>query len=258
MAKQDSGDDNLTTGTPAARARARAAEVRAEQDKQVKRRRRVNQLLAVVLVLVAAGAITAAVIVGQKSANAPAETPPDLSAEGAVVLGNPEADTVLQLVEDFQCPACGQFEAVMGDTIDQLTERDDLRVEFRGIAFLDRASSTEYSSRALNAAVCTVEDGTDVWKQMHAALFANQPTEGGAGLDDATLVDLAVQAGADEDRVSDCIEDRTYDKWVEQTTEATFDDGVTGTPTVLINGEKVDVSTPEDLEKAVDDAVAAS
>ncbi|MDP9822085.1 DsbA family protein [Nocardioides massiliensis] len=258
MAKQDSGDDKVTGGTPAARARARAAEVRAEQEKQVKRRRRINQLLAVVLVLVAGGAITAAVIAGQRTANAPAETPPNLSADGAVVLGNPDAETVLQVVEDFQCPACGQFEAVMGDKLDELSERDDLRVEFRGIAFLDRASSTEYSSRALNAAVCTVEDGEDVWRQMHAALFANQPSEGGAGLDDATLIDLAVDAGADEDRVSDCIEDRSYDKWVEQTTDATFDEGITGTPTVLLNGDKVDISTPEDLEKLVDEAVAAS
>src|SRR5690606_9088391 len=117
MAKQDSGD-KATSGTPAARARARAAEVRAEQERAAKERRLVNQLLAVVLVIVAAGAITAAVIAGQRSANAPAETPPNLSAEGAVVQGNPDAETVLQVVEDFQCPACGQFEAVFGETLD--------------------------------------------------------------------------------------------------------------------------------------------
>lgn len=258
MAKQSSGGDSSTGGTPAARARARAAEVRAEQEKQVKRRRRINQLLAVVLVLVAAGAITAAVIVGQRSANAPAETPPNLTAEGAVVLGNPEAETVLQLVEDFQCPACGSFEAALGDTLDELADRDDLRLEYRGIAFLDRASTTEYSSRALNAAVCTLEDGEDVWKQMHASLFANQPPEGGDGLDDATLIDLAVEAGADEDRVSDCIKDRTYDKWVEQTTDATFDDGISSTPTVLLNGERLEIGSVEDLVNAVDEAVAGS
>lgn len=257
MAKQDSGD-KATSGTPAARARARAAEVRAEQERAAKKRRLVNQLLAVVLVIVAAGAITAAVIAGQRSANAPAETPPNLTAEGAVVQGNPDAETVLQVVEDFQCPACGQFEAVFGETLDQLGERDDLRIEYRGIAFLDRASSTEYSSRALNAAVCSLEDGEEVWKQMHASLFANQPSEGGAGLDDATLTELAVAAGADEDRVSDCIADRTYDKWVEQTTDATFDDGISSTPTVLLDGEKVELTTAEDLTKLIDEAVAGS
>ena len=64
------------------------------------------------------------------------------------------------------------------------------------MAFLDRASTTNYSSRALDAAAAVVDTAPGSFQAFHDLLYANQPEEGSAGLTDAQLLDYAVQAGA--------------------------------------------------------------
>lgn len=179
-----------------------------------------------------------------------------MTADGAFTVGSTDAPVTVQIVEDFQCPACQQFEAAAGDLLGRYARSGEVKLEYRGIAFLDQMSSTRYSSRALNASACVMGDGADVWQDFHRQLFLQQPAEGGAGLPDATLVDLAVTAGADRDAVTACIEDETYAGWVSETTNAAGADGVTGTPTVFVDGEKLSASSPEQLQAAVDKALA--
>ncbi|NHC22761.1 thioredoxin domain-containing protein [Nocardioides sp. IC4_145] len=231
--------------------RAEMAELMAER-KRAERRR-------TVLTQVGIGAVVVALVVGvtiavlaNRGPDEPAAAPSRLTSDGSVRFGAADADVTVQVVEDFQCPACGAFEAAMGDVLADYRASDDVAVEYRPIAFLDRASTDEYSTRALNASMCVLEDaGADAWMTMHESLFAQQPAEGGAGLDDATLVALAADAGAEGDAVTSCIEDRTYDDWAEEQTDRVFDSGVSSTPTVLVNGEQVPNG---ELEAAVEAA----
>lgn len=163
------------------------------------------------------------------------------------------------LIEDFQCPACRAFESQFSDALAQLRADPDVAVDYQPIAFLDRMSTTDYSTRAANASACVAQstggrNGFQTWLAFHNLLYANQPAEGGAGLADGELVSIAKQAGADG--VSQCIKDGQFKDWTKQATQAALAAGMQGTPTVLINGTKYSLSTPQDLLAAVRTAAA--
>lgn len=180
--------------------------------------------------------------------------PEQATADGSFVVGNPEADLTVTIVEDFQCPACKQFESIVGDQLDEYAAGDEVRLEYRSIAFLDNASSTDYSSRALNASACMMDEGTETWLTWHGLMFDQQPPEGGAGLSDAELAAIAGEAGADEAEMFTCIEDDTYGDWAQATTEKVLDEDFSGTPSVFVNGEKIE---PQDLVATVEAALVS-
>ncbi|GAA4108541.1 DsbA family protein [Nocardioides fonticola] len=246
----------------AGRARREAAAQALRDQKKAARRRRVLVQIAVglVVVLVGVGITVLALNSGDDDATVAADVPASgipaqVNADGAYVTGAKKPKVTIQVVEDFQCPICQQFEQVSGSLLDEYISGDVVQVQYRTIAFLDRMSSTEYSTRALNASACVMPAGEDVWRRFHTALFANQPPEQGDGLPDETLISLAEQAGA-PDSVASCITDQPYRAWTASTTQAAFDAGVTGTPTIFVNGTKLDAFTPDVIKAAVDKALA--
>lgn len=84
----------------------------------------------------------------------------------------------VQVVEDFQCPVCKAFEAQAGSQLAEWIAGDEVAVEYRGVAFLDNASSTQYSTRALNASACVASESPDAWLDFHTAMYEQQPEEG--------------------------------------------------------------------------------
>lgn len=239
--------------------RAAAAKLMQEQKRRARRRTVAIQVaVGLVVVLVVVG--TTLIVLSQRDSgdSGAATTPPGLTSDGAVRFGAADAPVTLQAVEDFQCPICREFEAANGDLLKSYREGDQVAVEYRPIAFLDRMSSTDYSTRALNASMCVLADaGKDAWLTYHEALFANQPEEGSAGLPDSQLESMAADAGASGSDVKPCIEDLRYGDWAAQQTSTVFDiKGVTGTPTLFVNGTKLDGFDAATIKKAVADAGA--
>src|SRR5262245_12913028 len=165
-------------------------------------------------------------------------TPSNLTGTYNVVIGKSSAPTTIKLYEDLQCPICKQFEAATGKQTQAAIDAGKVKVDYHMVAFLDRSSTTNYSSRALNAAMAVLSTaGPDAFMKFRTIAFDNQPAEGTAGEPDSTLIDWAVQAGADESQVKPLIEDNVYHQWVVNATDQMSKDGVNGTPTVFINGE---------------------
>lgn len=246
-------DAEVATRQSKAERRAAAQKLMREQQRRAKRR--------TALIQVGVGAVVIAIVVGitlvvlsrrdGSDTVSSSATPPGLTSDGGIVFGT--GPVKLSAIEDFQCPVCKNFESTSGDLLKSYREGSDVSVEYRPIAFLDRSSSTEYSSRALNASMCVLAaKGKDAWMTMHEELYANQPEEGTAGLPDSDLVDMANQAGATGSDVKACIDDRRYDAWVQkQTSDIMGHDGVTGTPTVTVDGTVVSSPTPDALTAAV-------
>ena len=160
------------------------------------------------------------------------------------------------LTEDFQCPACASFEAQTGPFLQSLVASGDIEIEYRPVAFLDNASSNEYSSRSLNAAMCVLDaDGVGAYKQMHDLLYARQPAEGGAGPDDDELFATAQEAGYTGS--AECIDQKRFGPWISDAYEALVDDGFGGTPWVRVAGEEVPNPTPATIQAAIDEARAS-
>ena len=178
------------------------------------------------------------------------------------MVGKPTAPATMVAYEDFQCPVCKAFEGTDGATIQKYITDGKLKVEFRPVAILDRASSTNYSTRSLNAAACVRNYGTaDDFKTFHDLLYANQPPRRTAhGLPDSQLVTYANQAlGKTIPAVESCITDETYKNWTISATDAFSKAGLSGTPTVMVDGKTIDLATlnkSANLVKILDAAVA--
>lgn len=160
--------------------------------------------------------------------------------EHGVPVGDPDAPVTVALYFDYLCPACGAFEAANGPELTQLLEEGTVQIELRPMSFLDDLSDgTRYSTRAAGA-MATVADGAPdrVWA-FHERLYAAQPAEGGPGLTDTELADLALETGVPQD-VVDRFGDATYEPWTAAMTQRAFDDGVEGTPTIVIDGHVFD------------------
>lgn len=153
---------------------------------------------------------------------------------------------------DFICPVCKRFEDTYNDALTGLRNEGKISLEYRPLGFLDRMSSTNYSSRAANAAACVADTAPDKYAEYVDVLFTNQPAEGGAGLSDDKLKSLASEIGAD---INSCVDDKTFRPYVKYSTTLASNIGVTGTPTVFIDGKQWDGST--DLNAEIQAAIDA-
>lgn len=167
--------------------------------------------------------------------------------------GSSEPKAVLSLYEDFLCPACGNFERQFGPTINKLIDTGAVAADYYMVSILD-AQGEGYSSRAGNAAYCVADESEDAFRRFHAALYTEgiQPAEGGGTYPgDEQLIELARQAGAGG-TVPDCIRNGRYVDMVKGMAEATE---IRATPTVRINGDDYDLSTPDALVAKIKEIV---
>ncbi|WP_336920971.1 DsbA family protein [Aquipuribacter sp. SD81] len=173
-----------------------------------------------------------------------------LDETGGVAVG--DGGPVLTVYLDLLCPACRQLEETSGEYLRGLEASGEATVDYRPIAILDRLSAgTEYSTRAASAVMCVADtDGPATAVDVVDALYAAQPAEGGPGLDDAALAEVALGAGASE-AVRLCIEETRYAGWVARSTQQAQQLGVGGTPTVWVDGQPTTARTPEALAGAL-------
>jgi len=237
----------------------RAAEAAERAKAQRRQRTVVGGVVAAVVV-----AVVAVVLVQthRTSTSASAAVPANTTDGGyAFQVGNADAKVTLDMYEDFQCPNCKNLEDDSGATIDQLVSAGTVKVRYHGMAFLNTSKNDQYSTRSLNAAAVVASTaGADAYEKFHQLLFANQPDEGGSGLTDAKLISYAQQAGATGATVEKDIRDLTYEDWTKNATEQASKDGVTGTPTVLVNGKALanaTTATPADITAAVQAAAGS-
>lgn len=234
--------------SPGSSSRSQLAAARVAAEARYRTRRRTT-LVALLLVLVVG--IGAAVQAGRGSS--PDGTTPDhLTGGVGIRVGAADAPVTVTVYEDFQCPACRDFESRVGPTLDAWRAGGRVAVDYRPMAFLDRTSSTDYSTRALNAAAAVVDTAPEAFPAFHRLLFENQPEEGTAGLPDDRLVELARVAGAGD--IAAAVRDRTFQGWTVRATEAASKAGINGTPTVLVDGRPLAELSVAALTAAVDAA----
>jgi protein-disulfide isomerase len=166
--------------------------------------------------------------------------------------GGTEPKAVLSLYEDFQCPHCRDFEQSFGPTINKLIDSGAIAADYYMVAILDSSLNKNFSTRAANAGYCVADESKDAFRRFHTALFLRQPAEGTATApDNAQLIEVARQAGA-AGGVPDCVNNGLHTGMVQGLTEST---GITSTPTVRINGEDYNPTTPDALVAKIKEIV---
>ncbi|GGS13618.1 membrane protein [Streptomyces rubiginosohelvolus] len=248
-------------------ARERLAQQREREKGREKRRRTLIVASAVVGVLGLAAVVgliaaNAGKDDGGDSASGPAVAPSGAIGEAALTLpvGAADAPSTLTIWEDFRCPVCAQFETAFRDTITELADDGQIRVEYHLATIIDGNLGGSGSLRAANAAACAQDVGK--FAPYHDVLFSNQPPEpDDAFAKNSRLIELAGEVeGLDTPGFRSCVEDGEHDSWVKKSDTAFREGGFQGTPTVLLNGESVfpgkgdEQISPENLKKWVAEA----
>ena len=165
---------------------------------------------------------------------------------------NPKA--VVTFYEDFLCPACGNFERTFGPTVSNLIDIGAIAADYNMVSILDSARNQNYSSRAGAAALCVADENLDAFRRFHTALFSTdiQPSETGKTFpDNARLIELAREAGV-AGKVPDCI---NSGKYLPKVTGEAANAHINATPTIKINGDDYDPSTPDALVNKIKEIV---
>ena len=152
----------------------------------------------------------------------------------AIVTGN--GPVVVEDYIDFICPHCKTFHDEAGPAIAQLIAENKITFVQHPVAYLDRFSTNRYSTRAAAAAACASDGGK--FEEYVNVLFANQPPEGGPGPTDSQLIDFGRGIGLGDD-FAGCVTDKRYVAWVGKVSDDATKAGITGTPTVFVNGKKI-------------------
>ncbi|WP_455354365.1 DsbA family protein [Streptomyces sp. SYSU K217416] len=246
-------------------ARERLIEERERQKARDKRRRTLIVSAAVV------GVLGLAAVVGLIAANAgggdeedtagPVVAPSGATGKDALAIpvGKDSAKSTLVIWEDFRCPACKSFEDNYRNTIHELTDKGQLKVEYHLATLIDGNMGGSGSLRSANAAACAQDAGK--FTEYHDVLFKNQPPEpDDAFAENDRLIELAGQVkGLDTAAFKQCVNDGTHNSWVAKSNEAFQAGNFQGTPTVLLNGKNIfgdqqNPLTPEKLKQKVQEA----
>ncbi|HYG95363.1 MAG TPA: thioredoxin domain-containing protein, partial [Nocardioides sp.] len=151
--------------------------------------------------------------------------------EYGVAIGDADAPRQVVIYEDFICPHCGELEENSREGLAEAAADGQVLVEYRPFNLLgDQTLPNAF-------AVVLEESGAEVAKEFHDLLFEHQSEFLEELPSNDRLVELAVEAGAEESDVRPGIEDLAESDWVEDATQEARDSGVSSTPTVILDGE---------------------
>ena len=172
-------------------------------------------------------------------------------------MGDPNAPVVIDIFEDFQCPACRTYtEEVETLITETYIATGQVYYVFHQYPFLDSASATKESQQAANASMCAAEQG--LFWEYHDILFANWNGENAGALSDSRLMTFAETLGLDMDLFTNCFENNRYRDEIQADLDLGTEMGASGTPSVFVNGQQV---TPgfvpgfDDIRQAVEAAM---
>ncbi|MEU4088895.1 thioredoxin domain-containing protein [Streptomyces aureus] len=265
--------------------------LRLERERQAKRDKIKRQGIvagSLVAVLAIAGGIGYAVVQNNKPSQweavasdkvvAPANTTGENGT--TVVVGKSTAKKTLKLYEDPRCPICASFEQTVGPTVTKDLDAGKFKIQYIGGTFLDGDSDKngkiqigsrgEGSKNAMSAMGAALNVSQDAFLEYKSALYSAKyhPEETTDKFkDDAYLIKVAntVPALKNNAKFQDAVKKGTYDAWALAMSETwnTNKDGVTGTPSLVMDGKKITTSdgnapmTAADFTTAIDAALKA-
>lgn len=238
---------------------SRRDQLRNQQDAAA-RQKRINRIIvisaaAVALTLIA---VFVVVIVQQVTGTASQSaqiTPAAANADQTALVANtsPADDgaPVVTIYLDYQCPNCRALEETYGSLLESEANAGTWTLQYKTMTFMDQNLQNTASTRAALAASCAANEG--YYAVYHDTIYANQAEQevvGSEGYSDELLrVTIPNTIGMSEDEITtfqQCYDNQQTSQFVSSVAEGAYTDGVTGTPTIAVNGKLVDLSTLTD------------
>jgi len=215
-----------------------------------------NRTVLVIGTLIAALLIALALFaVRQKPADteAKAGATAEFDLTGVPFSGREDAPVDVVIVEDFKCPACKQFEETVAP---QLSSKyaDSGKAKVYTLVWPFVATeiarlSEDDSKYAAQAARCVYDQrGNEGFSSYKGILFRAQGPENELWASKARLKELATNVeGLDTAKFATCLDTDATAARVDADEAQVQRAGVNGTPTVFVNGKKIESTTMDDL-----------
>jgi protein-disulfide isomerase len=249
----------MTDSVPRISARDR---IRMERERSARRRRRIRALTVSVGVLALAGAAAVGIASYHgRHAAGPAHPAPfgytgpyapvTLNADNSVTMARPDVTKpILDVYEDFQCPACRAFEKSDGAVIQQLAEQGKVKVVYYPFTIFSGQPQLANSVRAWAAAKCAPPGR---WVKYHNALYANQPAQTtSGGFPVSQLIRLGKDVGITSPSFAQCVRSQQYAAQNAPLSDQIINAGVSTMPAVTLDGKVLGSNlTPSALRKLI-------
>lgn len=162
---------------------------------------------------------------------------------GSPVKGHPDAPVTIAVFTDFECPYCKQ----MAPMLDQVFEknRETTRIVFKNMPLRFH----KFADPAARAALAAGVQGK-FW-EMHDILF------GAPELSDNVIASAAGKLGLDIARFNQDMNSPAIRQQINQDLHDAQTAGVTGTPTVFINGKRLKNRSLEGFQVMIDEELKA-
>lgn len=170
------------------------------------------------------------------AAAAPSFQPKDVTVDSAPVLGSANATVTLMEFSDYQCPFCARhYREVMPTLVKDYVDTGKLKYVMRENPIQSIHSRAMAASQA---GLCAHDQGK-YW-EMHNRMFDNQRE-----LTDENLKAWAVEIGLDDAAFTACLDDKKYEKAVNDDLTLGRGLGIRGTPGFVLG-----LTDPNDPNKA--------
>jgi len=220
--------------------KAENRQLRQKQQEQKKRRTRILVWTTAVVFV----ALIAAILIFK-----PKEAPVAIDYDNVPTMGSADAKVKIAEFGDFKCPTCQYFSLSLLPEI----KKDYIDTGLVSLSFLNYTIITpEADSTTAALAVQSVyhQNKDEFWK-FYDAIYRNQQDERTIWATSDFLVELARSEGikVDYDKLKSDIDNKTYLNEVNAQNKLARSKNFPGTPTVLINGERLDDEHALNLDK---------
>ncbi len=161
----------------------------------------------------------------------------DIPLEAEPMLGDENAPVTMVVYEDFQCPFCQQFEqGAMQQIVSNYVDSGQVKVVWKDLPLPQLGH--DWAEPAAAAMECVYRQDNQAFWNVKDRVFENQ-----AGISvsnvESTIKDYASQEGVSSDAVQSCIDNDNPMEEVNGDSDEAQQVGANGTPTIIINGQKI-------------------
>lgn len=177
-----------------------------------------------------------------------------------LIIGDPKAKVTIVEYADFKCPQCAEFYNSAGHEIRKnYIEPGLAKIEFRPFPVF-----AEDGAKALLGGYCAQEQAK--FTNYHDAIFSYMWTNHFKQKDYQKAIDIVLtdpvmdqimrQVGIDIPAFRTCLDSKKYETAYFRTIDQGSPDGIQGTPSFIINGQKIVGNQPYNVYKTLIDLAA--
>nr|BFE89000.1 hypothetical protein GCM10020093_116010 [Planobispora longispora] len=164
---------------------------------------------------------------------------------------------VVDVYEDFQCPACKSLEETSAATLKNLAAEGRAKVVFHTVTIFGKETGVLHANSVRAAAAARCVPAGPAWVTFHDKLFEEQPAEGSEGFAIDDLIAWGEDAGVTDPDFAACVRSQQHAAaYLADSDKELAAAKLEHTPTVKLNGTELvnEPFNPSALRQAVLDA----